>query len=876
MLVVKPGGPAVAADLRVGDRIVSFNGRAMQSRSDEFALIGSYDSGKPIALEIERGDQRLTISPVPVRVFFAASGIDSDVALILYGRIGLTFYLVSGIFLLLVRPNDPLVVVLGTAYLVVAVFAWPIPGGFTAAFRNLPAPAQALLWIPLFIESALLGFMGLWFSLNFPRPFLSRRWIWVLTTTALLFSPARLMATYRLIYDPNAATPLLFSTAWPGARIEIVLVALGETVFFVFNYLHLKDANERRRVRIVMAALVMILVSAVSYLVPMLFFPTSKVAGWVNSVLGLLVLFTAFSAAPVMMTYALIRHRLFDIRVMIRQGLRYAAARGVVLAVVPAAILLLAAEIARQSRLPLGDILQKHGWTYATIAGLAVAAHVMRKQWLDALDRRFFRERYNLHLILREAAEEIRNARSLETAGLRAVARIESALHSGFVAVMVREPGRPSYRPEAIAPAGVALPELPAGSKLMGAFRLFAKPLDLSSGNDWLQQQLPHAETDFLRQAEIELLVPISLGGAEREALLALGRKKSEEPYSSEDKELLLAIANNLALLLERHTASAMVASGLEECPRCGACYDTGIFTCPRDETPLKPSVVPRLLDGRYRLDRKLGRGGMGTVYSAFDTSLERQVALKLIREDLVSSAEAADRFSREARAAAAITHPNIVILHDFAVDADKRAFLVMELLSGTTLRQRLQQRGRIPQESLLEMERGICSALSVAHQRGLIHRDLKLENVFLVNDAGRDVPKVLDFGLAKFIAGTDLTSQPTMDTGAGVLLGTPQYMPPEQLNGQPVSAGWDLWSLAVMTYEMLTGDYPFGSPDSIGALHNAILTAPVAPVPEDLPHSAQWQEFFDRALHRDPLKRPASANEFLAACEQATAQTGG
>ncbi|MBI4474468.1 MAG: serine/threonine protein kinase, partial [Acidobacteria bacterium] len=611
------------------------------------------------------------------------------------------------------------------------------------------------------------------------------------------------------------------------------------------------------------------LMSASAFLIPNLFFPNSTVTDWTNSLLGIFILFTGFAAAPIIASYALIRHRLFDIRVIIRQGLRYAAARGVLLALVPAAVMLLAADISLQSRQPLADILQKRGWGYALIAALAVTAHVMRKQWMDALDRRFFRERYNVHQIMREVAEEIRNSRRLDAAAPRSVARIESALHAEFVALMVREPGWPAYRTQVVAPAGVTVPELAGDSKLMGALRLFAKPLDTSgSQSDWLQQQLPHGETEFLRNAKIEIMVPIAFGIGSREALLALGRKKSEEPYSSEDKELLLAIASSLALLLESPTAIAAGSTGLGECPHCGSCYDSGIVACVQDGTRLSSSLVPRVLGGRYRLDRKLGRGGMGTVYSAFDSSLERQVALKLIREDLVSSAEAADRFRREAKAAAAITHPNIVTIHDFAVDTGSRAFLVMELLSGMTLRQRIQQHGRIPADSVVEITRGICSALAAAHQRGLIHRDLKPENVFVVNDEGRDMPKVLDFGLAKFVAAANETSQPTMETGAGVLLGTIQYMSPEQLNGVVVSAGWDLWALAIIIYEMLTGTYPFGNHTSVGALHHAILAAQFAPLPPELPHSKKWSEFFGRCFHSENSQRPSSAAAILAACE--------
>jgi len=866
---VIPGGPAAAAGLRPGDRIISYNGRGME-RPDQFGMAASYEPGKPVVLEIQRDNQRLMFSAIPRRFFIAAPGSDpTTVGLILYGRLALTFYLISGIGLLLARPRDRLVLVLAVAYLLVADFAWPIPAGFSASFRNLPAPAQAVLWVPLFIESVLLAFLGLWFSLTFPRPLLPKRWIGALVAPSLLFAPAHLLATYRLVYQPGAAVPF-FYLAWPGARIELPVFGAAEIVFFALNYLRLQDANERRRVRLVTVGMLMVLASCWSYLGPTLFFPRSAVANWVSSTLGILVLFTFFAAAPFVVGYAVIRHRLFDVHVMVRQGLRYAAARGVLLGLVPAAVGLLVIDLALHHREPLGEIIAQRGWLYAVIAAMAFAAHAKRQQWMAALDRRFFRERYNAQQILREIVEEVRGARSLDAVAPRTVARIENALHPEFVGLMVRDPNQPIYSCHAGAPAGVALPVIASDSKLMAAFRLFARPLEISlAESNWLKQQLPHSDTEFLRQTRIDLMVPISLSVTGREALLLLGRKRSEEPYSAEDRELLLAIADSLALLLERPAAAAS-SSGLEECPRCGSCYDSGMGRCSQDGSQLAPSLVPRLLTSRYRLDRRLGRGGMGTVYSALDTSLERQVALKLIREELVSSSEATERFRREARAAAAITHPNLATLYDFAVDAGNRAFLVMELLSGATLRQQLQQQGRLPSARVLEIVRGVCSALALAHQRGLVHRDLKPENIFLACDNGRDVPKILDFGLAKFVGPGDAAIQATVDTGAGVLLGTPQYMSPEQLKGQPAAAHWDLWALAVISYEMLAGAYPFGSPASVAALHNAILGGQFAPIQSHLPGApAKWQEFFMHALHPEPSRRPASAAEFLETSEQ-------
>jgi serine/threonine protein kinase len=250
---------------------------------------------------------------------------------------------------------------------------------------------------------------------------------------------------------------------------------------------------------------------------------------------------------------------------------------------------------------------------------------------------------------------------------------------------------------------------------------------------------------------------------------------------------------------------------------------------------------------------------------------LDRQVALKLMREDLVSSPRLAERFRREARAAAAITHPNIVTLYDFTVDSDNRAFLVMELLTGSTLRHRLRRQVRLPAPLVVEIVRGVCSALAIAHQRGLVHRDLKPENIFLVDDAGRELPKVLDFGLAKFLGSSEAVTRATLETGDGVMVGTTPYMSPEQLQGKPVSHQWDLWALAVMIYEMLAGAHPFGDRPSVAALQAAILAGDVTPLTAHVPQApVAWQAVFSESLNADPSQRPGSAADFLARCESA------
>jgi serine/threonine-protein kinase len=225
---------------------------------------------------------------------------------------------------------------------------------------------------------------------------------------------------------------------------------------------------------------------------------------------------------------------------------------------------------------------------------------------------------------------------------------------------------------------------------------------------------------------------------------------------------------------------------------------------------------------------------------------------VKVIRHDLVTNDDIARRFQLEARIAAAFVHPNVVTVHDFGVTAG-RAFLVMELLDGATLRDAIQRAGRVPPAQAIRILRQVCDAVDAAHRRQLVHRDLKPENIFLAQSDAGEVAKVLDFGIAKVLA-VD-TPRPTgtaPGTGAGILMGTLRYMAPEQLRGEDVQQAADLWALAIIAHEMLTGSHPFATVEFESALAAPYILDPRA------------ARFFTRALAVNPRERPRSAHHFV------------
>jgi serine/threonine-protein kinase len=194
-----------------------------------------------------------------------------------------------------------------------------------------------------------------------------------------------------------------------------------------------------------------------------------------------------------------------------------------------------------------------------------------------------------------------------------------------------------------------------------------------------------------------------------------------------------------------------------------------------------------------------------------------------------------------------------------------------MELLEGVDLRGELKRKQRLPAGRVVQVLRGVCAALEAAHQRDLTHRDIKPENIFLARSGGTEVPKVLDFGVAKFVSAAAPT-QSMNATSEGQLVGTLRYMSPEHLQGGPAAGMWDLWALGIVAYEMLTGGYPFEGA-TMPEWQSAVMAGRFTPISRRLPSApAEWEEFFGRALAPDPGLRPRAASEFLSELQKALA----
>ena len=272
---------------------------------------------------------------------------------------------------------------------------------------------------------------------------------------------------------------------------------------------------------------------------------------------------------------------------------------------------------------------------------------------------------------------------------------------------------------------------------------------------------------------------------------------------------------------------------------------------------------IGSVLDGRYRIDAILGSGGMGRVYRAEHTGIGRPVAIKVLHADLNRNREAAQRFQREAIASGRLDHPNIVNVSDFGVVDDGSCYLVMEVLEGESLGTRLERDQRIPWREAIEIMRGVLMGLAHAHERGVVHRDIKPDNVFLTRKDGELVVKILDFGIAKLFAGS---ADDPASTRAGLTVGTPAYLSPEQAVGGEIKPASDLYSSTILLFEMLTGRAPFEDKDPLAMLGAHVSREPprVAEVAPEVAIPAALEDVIQRGLIKTSANRINSAESYI------------
>ena len=307
----------------------------------------------------------------------------------------------------------------------------------------------------------------------------------------------------------------------------------------------------------------------------------------------------------------------------------------------------------------------------------------------------------------------------------------------------------------------------------------------------------------------------------------------------------------------------------LSDAELCGAC---GARTRGR-----RGSLKGMLLDGRYRIEKKLAAGGFGAIYRATHVPSGNVVALKVLHADIASDPHLSARFRREAAALASLHDPRTVTAFDHGEAADGTLFIAMELLTGASLFDEFHARGPLPWRRMLRIMRGVCSSLVESHALGIVHRDLKPANIHLERQGGEpDLVKVLDFGIAKVMHGSDIDDGSDL-TRVGQAIGTLEYMSPEQIVGADVDGRSDLYTLGVVAYEMITGSRPFADATGPTSLMTALMTrTPVPPsalLDRDRP-PPEVDRLLLRCLAREPQDRFAGAADLAAAIDAILARS--
>ena len=595
------------------------------------------------------------------------------------------------------------------------------------------------------------------------------------------------------------------------------------------------------------------------------------------------------ATVPVTTAYAVLIYRVLDVRLIARRALQHALARGTVHLLVWAPFALAGVLLYRQRHRTLVEIARGVPLLglVATCA-LGAVALVYRERILDALDRHYFRERYNARRVLSQLIEQVRGCRSRRELANLLVRGIDLALHVERATLLIDDP----LLGHLIDPKGEARP-LDPGGRLATLVQGNPEPLELGGGaKALLLDSLPEGEVHWMVDQRVELLVPIFALDGGLLGLLVLGPRRNDLPYLEEDRRMIVELGSEVAVVCEllqlkdRSNTPPPLAQGEEsgvldfdpeglivdrparECLGCGRVHAPEAAHCRRCELELADATIPFVLRRVFRFERRIGQGGMAVVYRATDLKLGRRVAIKTLPR---VSADAAVRLHHEARAAAAVVHPGLAAI--FGLETwEGTPLLIQEFLEGGTLSDRLRG-GALQVEEVLAAGHSVALALHRIHTLGILHRDVKPSNIGFTAEGSA---KLLDFGIAQLRedlrpepnpaaiedpSAWDATAWMALETPRGEIAGTLTYLSPEAIGGGDPHPTFDLWSLCVVLYEALTGENLFfGRVDQV---LDAIRSAKVPDLRkqvEGCPDAVA--EFFLRELHGDRGRRSQNGKE--------------
>jgi hypothetical protein len=828
-------GP-VAALLQPGDRILAFNGDARTARVGPVWQLAEIMPGESYRLTVQRGG-----APVDVTV---AAGQRANPGfarwVIAYLAVSLTCFIVA-MMVAFVKPEDRMVqLAIGGQFFLAPFMMW-------VALQPVVGIRQDRLLLFLGLAFPLYFICGYLFFERFPQPApRTRFWTWVtrgLVTSGLLVWAIR--SSVAAIRALPTDTRMAILDRYQDTVLQVYAVSrLTDQLFIVATFVAMYGVlyrnykilpvggSDRRRVKILV----------IGQSLPL--FPTVVAAAIsaLGELAGASALLLAYGetirrltnalaiAGPLSFGYAIVRHRVLGFRLTVRLGIQYVLAQNALRTAVAVPLAWLAYTVITRPDQTVGELLftgsARLNLVVMVLAGIGLQ---YRTQLAEAIDRRFFRAAYDAEGILRRLVEAVKLADSAAEIAETASREIGTALHVERVLAFYRNAAAGEFT------IGYSSHVVTNKSQMSDESPMIRHIGELGGAQtvDELRASATPREIAWLEDLGIELVIPMTGIDQDVVGLLMVGGKRSEEPFTSQDRGLLQLVAAQIGSVYEvlslreqvgrqADLQSEVLASIderhinlVKECPQCGRCYDRTAERCTDDGQPLAFTMpVERTLGGKYRLDRLVGRGGMGAVYEALDLRLNRIVALKVIKGSSFHNTSARRRFAREAQACARLTHPAIVRVYDYGAFENSASYLVMEYVRGRTWRQELDRLAAFTPAAAADLLDQVMDGMEAAHASGVLHRDLKPDNlVIAAADHGHAVQvKILDFGLAKVReSGFD---DPKSQTMAGVAMGTFGYMSPEQLAAGDVDARTDVYSIGVVALESLTGRLPAFGPN--------------------------------------------------------------
>ena len=864
--------------LRDGDEIVSLDGQPFKNRSQYFEVFGHKPPNSSYLMTVSRdGEQReVKLQTTSHPCLLLTYRILSE------GRVITFIWLLVGLAIILLQPDNKQALLLGLMFGMAAIGKEPPPNLILA---DLPVWLFALI-IPVFVGTWISGPLLFHFFQIFPeRSELLRRYpkleYWLYLPCLLVVLPFMAFHAFVWLTEPGRVLeipqnlPLLTLVS----QVLMNFYLTGGLVFLFISYRYATQ-SARRKIRVVVAG-------TIAGFLPFMFVKGFEViqgefainnlsaAAAVASTLMLLLV-------PISFAYAIVRHRVIPISLIIRRSVQYLLAKNALRALIALPVIgILLTILSNRNRTATEILFSNSIYFYLLLMAALAPGLLFRHRLSNWIDRRFFREAYHQEQILHELIDGVRKLDAIHEMSRLVGREVDSALHPRSLYLFYREEEGRDLSLDYAVGAPPSRKCIPVEFSLLR----FMEHQNGAQNFPFSQKStLPAREKAWLARLGTRLIVPMSGTDNCLSGLLLLGEKRSEVPYTKTDRELLEMLAGQIAIVYEnvrlkdrvdrerrinQEVLARVTGQDLnifKECPRCGSCFDMVVQTCEQDGAELTFSLpVERTIDGRYRLDRLLGKGGMGAVYAATDLRLHRQVAVKILTGCRFGDREALRRFEREAQASACLQHPNIISIHDYGVLRTEGAYLVMELVAGETLATWLKRRGHLPLAEAADIFDQILEGIQMAHRAGIIHRDLKPANIIITECANlRPHVYILDFGLAKVpqAVPTEPHAPTATDpmTTPGTVFGTLGYMSPEQLTGEPVDGRSDLFSIGVMVVEALTGRRPF-----TGRTYQELLTQILQSsfrLPDGSPEAQRLSRVLQKCLAKDCQDRYSTAAE--------------